>query len=115
MAAAFDAGWQARAHNAGGYDNWQGGALIVRRRLWARGGLVGRIEYFRDPAGVLATTRAGGLNTVGYSLGFDYNPVPRVILRGEVKQFRDQKEVYVESKTPRRTNGAATVLLGLTF
>ena len=115
LAAAFDAGWQARAHNARGYDNWQGGALIVRRRLWARGGLVGRVEYFRDPAGVLAPTRAGGLHTVGYSLGFDYNPVPRVILRGEVKQFCDQKEVYVESKTPRRTNGAATVLLGLTF
>ena len=115
LAAAFDAGWQAHARNAGGYDNWQGGALIVRRRLWARGGLVGRVEYFRDPAGVLAATRAGGLNTVGYSLGFDYNPVPRVILRGEVKQFRDQKEVYIESKTPRRTNGAATVLLGLTF
>ena len=115
LAAAFDAGWQARAHNAAGYDNWQGGALIVRRRLWERGGLVGRVEYFRDPAGVLATTRAGGLHTVGYSLGFDYNPVPRVILRGEIKQFRDQKEVYVENKTPRRTNGAATVLLGLTF
>ena len=115
IAAAFDAGVQARAHNAGGYDNWQGGALIVRRRLWERAALVGRVEYFRDPAGVLAPTRVGGLNTVGYSLGFDYLPVPRVILRAEAKQFRDQNEVYVEKKTPRRTNAAVTVLLGLTF
>ena len=115
IAAAFDTGWEERATGLKGFNAWQGGALIVRRRLWARGGLVGRVEYFRDPAGVLAATRAGGLNTVGYSLGFDYNPVPRVILRGEVKQFRDEKAVYIENKTPRRTNGVATVLLGLTF
>ena len=115
LAAAFDAGWQARARDASGSDNWQGAALIVRRRLWERAGLVGRVEYFRDPAGVLAPTRAGGLNTLGYSLGFDYNPVPRVILRGEVKQFRDQHAVYVQDKALKRTNAAATVLLGLTF
>ena len=115
LAAAFDAGWQAHARNAGGYDNWQGGALIVRRRLWARAGVVGRVEYFRDPAGVLAPTRVGGLNTVGYSLGFDYLPVPRVILRAEAKQFVDQNGVYLEKKTPKKSNGAVTVLLGLTF
>jgi len=115
LAGAFDAGVQARAHNAGGYDNWQGGALIVRRRLWARAGLVGRVEYFRDPAAVLAPTRAGGLNTVGYSLGFDYMPVPRVILRAEGKQFVDRNEVFALNKVPRRTNAAVTVLLGLTF
>ncbi|WP_310390889.1 porin [Hymenobacter sp.] len=115
IAAAFDTGWEERAAGRSGYDTWQGAALIIRRRLWSRAGVVGRAEYFRDPAGVLAATRAGGLNTVGYSLGLDYNPVPRVILRGEVKQFVDQKKVYIENKTPIRTNGAATVLLGLTF
>ena len=115
LAAAFDAGVQGRAHNAGGYDYWQGGTLIVRRRLWERAGLVGRVEYFRDPAGVLTPTRAGGLNTVGYSLGFDYLPVPRVILRAEAKQFVDRNEVFALNKVPRRTNAAVTMLLGLTF
>ncbi|AMJ67771.1 porin [Hymenobacter sp. PAMC 26628] len=115
MAAAFDAGIQARAHNTGGHDAWQGGSLIVRRRLWARAGVVGRVEYFHDPAGVLAPTRAGGLNTAGYSLGFDYFPVPRVILRAEGKQFVDRNEVFALNKVPRRTNAAVTVLLGLTF
>ncbi len=115
MVAAFDAGVQAHARNAGGYDNWQGGALIVRRRLWTRTGLVGRVEYFRDPAAVLVSTRAGGLNTVGYSLGFDFMPVPRVILRAEGKQFVDRNEVFALNKVPRRTNAAVTVLLGLTF
>ena len=115
IAAAFDAGIQGRARNAGGYDAWQGAALIVRRRLWERAGLVGRVEYFHDPAGVLATTRVGGLNTVGYSLGFDYNPVPRVILRAEAKQFVDKNQVYLDQKTPTRTNAALTALMGLTF
>ncbi len=115
LAAAFDAGIQARAHHAGGHDAWQGASLIIRRRLTTRAGVVGRVEYFHDPAGVLAPTRAGGLNTVGYSLGFDYNPVPRVILRAEAKEFVDQHDVYLEQKKPKRTNGAVTVLLGLTF
>ena len=115
VAAAFDAGIQGRARNAGGYDAWQGGALIVRRRLWERAGVVGRVEYFYDPAAVLVSTRAGGLNTVGYSLGFDYLPVPRVILRAEAKQFVDRNEVFALNKVPRRTNAAVTALLGLTF
>ena len=115
IAAAFDAGIQARAHNAGGHDAWQGAALIVRRRLWERAGLVGRVEYFHDPVGVLVSTRAGGLSTVGYSLGFDYSPVPRVILRAEAKQFLDKNQVYIDQKTPTRTNSAITALMGLTF
>ena len=114
IAAAFDTGWEEK-YQQSGYNDWQGASLIVRRRTTTRTGIVGRVEYYRDPAGVLAPTRAGGLNTVGYSLGFDYLPVPRVILRAEAKQFVDKNDVYLENKTYKRTNGAATVLLGLTF
>ena len=115
LALAFDAGWEERAGGQSGYNAWQGGALIVRHRLSERTGAVARVEYFHDPAGVLAPTRAGGLRTVGYSLGYDYLPVPRVILRAEVKEFVDRDRVYVKDKALVRTNGAATVLLGLTF
>ncbi len=113
VAAAFDAGWE--ENGQGGYNNWQGGSLIIRRRLTPKTGLVARAEYFTDPAGVQAATRVGGLHTTGYSLGFDYLPVPRVILRAEAKQFVDKYAVYMEKKVPTRTNVAATVLLGLTF
>ncbi len=115
IAGAFDTGWQEKLDGKGGYDNWQGGALIVRRRLWARAGLVGRVEYYHDPSGVLATTRVGGLRTTGYSLGFDYLPVPRVILRAELKEFVDQNNVYVKDRAFKRTDAAVTTLLGLTF
>ncbi len=115
IAGAFDTGWQEKLDGKGGYDKWQGGALIVRRRLWARAGLVGRVEYYHDPSGVLATTRVGGLRTTGYSLGFDYLPVPRVILRAELKEFVDQNNVYVKDKAFKRTDAAVTTLLGLTF
>ncbi|QKG52260.1 porin [Hymenobacter sp. BRD67] len=115
IAAAYDTGWQEKLDGKGGYDAWQGGVLIVRRRLWERAGLVGRVEYYHDPSGVLAPTRVGGLHTTGYSLGFDYLPVPRVILRAEVKEFVDRNEVYIKDKVARRTDAAATTMLGLTF
>ena len=115
IAAAFDTGWQEKLDGRGGYDAWQGGALIVRRRLWERAGLVGRAEYYHDPAGVLAPTRAGGLHTTGYSLGFDYLPVPRVILRAEVKEFVDRNQVYQKGKSFGRTNVAATLMMGFTL
>lgn len=115
IAGAFDTGWQEKLDGRGGYDKWQGGALIVRRRLWARAGLVGRVEYYHDPSGALATTRVGGLRTTGYSLGFDYLPVPRVILRAELKEFVDQNNVYVKDRAFKRTDAAVTTLLGLTF
>lgn len=113
IAAAFDAGWE--ENDIGGYNQWQGAALIVRRQTGKRTAVVGRVEYFHDPAGVQAATRAGGLSTLGYSAGFDFYPVPRMLLRAEAKQFLDQQEVYLEGKTPRKTNGVATLLMGLTF
>lgn len=115
IAGAFDTGWQQKLDGNGGYDNWQGGSLIVRRRLWERAGLVGRAEFYRDPSGVLAPTRFGGLHTSGYSLGFDYLPVPRIILRAEVKEFIDKNQVYLKEKSYVRTNGVATLMLGLTL
>jgi hypothetical protein len=114
IAAAFDTGWQEKLDGLGGYDAWQGGSLIVRR-LWKRAGVVGRAEFYHDPSGVLAPTRVGGLSTTGYSLGFDYSPVARVILRAEAKQFVDKNDVYVKNKMPRRSDTAITTLLGLTF
>lgn len=115
LAAAFDAGWEEKGGGLSGYHAWQGGALIARRRTSRRTGVVGRLEYYHDPAGVLAATRAGGLRTAGYSLGFDYLPAPRVILRAEAKQFRARDAVFAKDKAWQRTNTAATLLLGLTF
>ena len=115
IAAALDAGWEDTPTGRAGYRTWQGAALIVRRRTSKRTGAVARLEFFHDPYGVLAATRAGGLRTVGYSLGFDYLPVPRVILRAEVKHFRDRDAVYEKGRALQATNTAATLLLGLTF
>ena len=113
LAASFDAGWE--ENGTGGYHRWQSGALIVRRRTSAKTGVVARAEYFHDPTGVLAPTRAGGLRATGYSLGFDYLPAPRVILRAEAKELVAQDDIFLQRKTYRATNIAATVLLGLTF
>ncbi|WP_185816973.1 porin [Hymenobacter metallilatus] len=114
LAAALDAGWEEKAQGRG-YNHWHGGALIVRRRLGHKTGVVGRAEYYHDRAGVLTSTAVGGLRTGGYSLGFDYNPVTRVILRLEGKQFRAPDAVFVQDKQLQRTNTALTGLLGLTF
>jgi len=115
LAAAADAGWEQKGLGQSGYHHWHGGSLIVRRQLGKKTAAVARAEYFHDPAGVLAPTAAGGLRTGGYSLGFDYNPVRRVILRLEGKQFRAADAIFVQDKALRRTNGAVTGLLGLTF
>ena len=115
LAAAFDTGWEERPAGSSGYNAWQGAALIVRRSTSAKTGLVARVEYFNDPAGVLVATRAGGLRATGYSLGFDYNPVPRVILRSEIKQLTDRNDIFKTKRGYQAGNAAATVLLGLTF
>lgn len=57
----------------------------------------------------------GGQRTTGFPPGFDYNPVPRVILDAEARQFRGRNAVYANNKAFRRTNGAITGLPGLTF
>ncbi|UYZ64732.1 porin [Hymenobacter weizhouensis] len=115
LAGAVDVGWEEKGQGRRGYRRWHGGALIVRRRLGRKTATVGRLEYYHDPAGVLTATPAGGLRTTGYSLGFDYYPVPRVILRLEGKQFRAPNQAFERQDNLVRTNTTLTGLLGLTF
>ena len=72
-----------------------------------------------EPADHRATAPAralpGGQRTTGFPPGFDYNPVPRVILDAEARQFRGRNAVHANNKAFRRTNGAITGLPGLTF
>ncbi len=119
MAASFDFGIQQQQSPRIAYDRWHGAALIANQRLTRRTALSARLEYFHDPAHVLIA--AARLNptapfrTGGASVGFDYLPVPRCLIRLEAKGYRAADPVFEANDQPRRTNAAITSSLGLTF
>lgn len=119
IAAAFDIGVQQRKQPETGYDRWRTGALIGSLRLTPKTALNARVEYFADPRHVLIAALpqapAEKFRTAASSIGFDYFPVPRAIVRIEAKGYRSRDRVFLEDDRPRRTNSVVTALLGLTF
>lgn len=119
VAAAFDIGVQQQKRPQTAYDRWYGAALIGNLRLTPKTALNARLEYFHDPAHVLIAAAplapTARFRTGGASVGFDYFPVPRCIVRVEAKAYRSRDRVFEASGQARRTNAVVTSLLGLTF
>ncbi len=118
LAAAFDIGTQRRLSSTR-YDAWQGAALIGNQRIGAKTAVNARIEYYRDLAHVLIPRSRlrpdAGFTTAAASIGLDYFPVPRCVVRFEGKTYRAQQAVFERHDHATRTNTVLTTLLGLTF
>ncbi len=118
LAASADAGTQRRL-GRDGYDHWQGAAVLFSQRLSARTALNGRVEMFRDPGHVLiprARLRPeAGFTTGAASVGVDYFPIPRCVVRLEGKAYRARQAVFERDGRAVRTDAVVTTLLGLTF
>jgi Putative beta-barrel porin-2, OmpL-like. bbp2 len=118
VAASFDVGAQRRLSSAR-YDQWQAAAVLFNQRVGAKTAINGRLEYFRDPAHVLiprARLRPEAGFTIGAaSLGFDYFPVPRCVVRLEGKTYHAQQGVFERDQRAVSNSTVVTTLLGLTF
>lgn len=120
LAAAWDIGRQERPlGSAARTGTWHTGTAIVNWRFRPRLAVAARAEYMYDPRlaqiALPATAPTQRFSTGAASVGLDYFPVERAIVRVEAKGYRAQDAVFERRAGWSRSNAVLTGLLGLSF
>ncbi len=108
----FDLGLQ-QAMPGWTWEGWLSAWGVYRQRFAKRWWAVGRMEYFLDDDAVLI---AGGLNSIGLSLGADVQITDNVLWRVEARSLNDTDKRYIDADgLPTTANWAFTTALCARF
>ncbi len=97
----------------GGRSVWYSPVLIVRYKTSDRSYLNGRVEYYDDKNAVI--TGLPGFQTMGYSVGYDYEIVPEALFRIEGKFYDSKTPVFETANGPGRQNISLTTSVAIAF
>ncbi|ALJ01716.1 porin [Rufibacter tibetensis] len=115
VAAVFDLGAEKRLGSEG-FAVWHSAALLLHYGLSSRVALAARAEYYSDRAGVIIPTGSPhGFRTAGYSLGLDYAPAAKALLRVEGRLLDSRDGVFLRGTRPVRQSAAITSSLAVCF
>ncbi len=94
-------------------DAWTGGVLAVRWQANGRTALVGRVEWYNDPAEVIITTGAGvpSFRARGGSLGVDVAPRPGLAWRTEARYLSAGDAIFPDRDAAGGRSRANVVLV----
>ncbi|WP_031301814.1 porin [Sphingobacterium paucimobilis] len=86
--AGFDVGAQQESKGSNTYYQWYTGALIVQYKFHDKMAIAGRTEYYKDRHGVIISTEdSKGMESFGTSVNVDYQILPNLVWRTEVKDL----------------------------
>lgn len=113
----FDAGWEQTQMRSRQWNHWYTTVAIGRYQWKPKWYLIGRAEYFYDPAGVAAQARPTlAFSTSAFSLGLDYAFNKKMMARAECKQYLAAKPQFEKGDaqyTRQLTNVALAVTVSL--
>lgn len=91
--------------------------IVSRLQFGERNFLAARVEYYRDPSGVIiATGTTNGFNTLGGSLNYDRRVAPNVVWRIEARMLRSEDPIFRDADDrPTEGNAFLTTSLSIAF
>ncbi|WP_428657133.1 porin [Runella sp.] len=108
----FDYGMDQRQTGLAGYDSWTSWVAILKYQLSPKVSAAGRIENYTDKKSlVIAVTPSNNFHANGYSINFDYAPIPNAVWRIEARQFVSRDDIF--EKNGRATNHDFTLTTSL--
>ncbi len=115
--AGFDYGMEQRTKGSSDWNNWMGGAIIIRYQPVSKIAIAVRAEYYMDEKGVIiATGTPNGFKTSGFSANFDYVVTDNVLWRIEGKLFNSEDAIFIDKNGGSiKTNPLATTSLSISF
>lgn len=116
LIAGLDYGTQQKSHNSSSTNYVLAPSLIGRYTFTSQWAAAGRIEYYKDPNGMMIqVTNPNGFQTWGYSANVDYSPYPNVVLRLEGKTWSSTDKIFVKGTTAVSNSPVITVALAVSF
>ncbi len=112
----FDIGLQQRSKHSNEYNVWYTPIVIARISPYKKVDVAVRAEYFNDPEQVVIQTfSAGGFQTMGYSVNFDYTIRDNCLWRIEGRIFNSHDSIFLQNTQPAHKNYAFYSSFGVTF
>lgn len=111
--AGFDIGTEQKSKKSAAYNTWYTAVLIARYALTEKFRMAVRGEYYQDRNGVkIAAGTRQGFQTFGYSLNADYQVLPNLVWRTEIKNFNSRDPIF-ETGTGGRRQYSTSLLTSL--
>jgi len=117
VTAGFDIGAEQKAKGSEQYNFWYTPVLIAKYNATDKLSFTARGEYYQDEKGVIiATGTENGFKTFGYSLNADYQILPNLIWRTEIRNLNSKDAILMNRTDDFNKNSlTATTALAISF
>lgn len=117
LIAGFDIGAQQKGKSSNNYDTWYTPVLIAKYKPTEKLSVAARGEYYNDKNGVIiASGTENGFQTFGASLNVDYQILPNLVWRTEVKSLKSKDAVFLDrDDNMKKENVMAITSLAIYF
>jgi len=117
VTAGFDIGAEQKAKGSEQYNIWYTPVLIAKYNATDKLSFTARGEYYQDEKGVIiATGTENGFKTFGYSLNADYQILPNLIWRTEIRNLNSKDAILMNRTDDFNKNSlTATTSLAISF
>lgn len=116
LTAGFDIGAEQTAKGSSSYYTWYTPVVIIKLNASEKSSVAARVEYYRDPAGVIiATGTPNGFRTWGYSLNYDLAARKNILWRIEGRHLSGKDKTFIKENRPVNTDFILTTSLAISF
>lgn len=117
VTAGFDIGAEQKAKGSEQYNIWYTPVLIAKYNATEKLSFTARGEYYQDEKGVIiATGTENGFKTFGYSLNADYQILPNLVWRTEIRNLNSKDAIFMNRTDEFNSNSlTATTAMAISF
>jgi hypothetical protein len=110
LIAGFDIGAQQKVKGSNAYNSWYSPVIIAKYSPTEKLNIAARGEYYNDKNGVIISTDTpNGFQTFGASLNVDYQLLPNLVWRTEVKTLNSKDEIFINRDNSMKKNNAMAI------
>ena len=117
VTAGFDIGAEQKAKGSDQYNIWYTPVLIAKYNATDKLSFTVRGEYYQDEKGVIISTGTeNGFKTLGYSFNADYQILPNLVWRTEIRNLNSKDAVFMNrAEDFNKQSFTATTALAISF
>lgn len=106
----FDIGAEQKMKGSDQYNVWFSPVVIAKFAVSDKVSLAARGEYYSDKNGVIiATGTDNGFKTFGYSANIDYQILPNLVWRTELKNLSSKDDIFINRDQNFKNNSISAV------
>ncbi len=110
LIAGLDVGAQQKEKGSDAFNMWYSPVFIAKFSPTNKVSISARGEYYNDEKGmIIATETENGFKTFGASLNVDYNILPNLVWRTELKTLNSKDDIFVNRDAISKKNNVTAV------